>query len=243
MNVFIRLMFFSFPFVLAGALFWPNIEQRFFPPDPPVEQIIRVSAPPVSKPAVQRTLPRPKAATQQPQQSLSTQPPSSGRSVYRWVDEQGRTVYSDQPLGQGAVAQSLPDIGSVAVSADIQRRVDLQQSQTRRDTQQRVGPSVPLVATKTAAPQYRFSNTSAGQKHGYVVISGRVSGDQACRELVVRATAQSDQGRHVSGYDDRIRLGDFGSRLFEIKVDSSWKGQGRRPFWDITRLDAYCSQK
>ena len=67
-------------------------------------------------------------------------------------------------------------------------------------------------------------------------MSGRVSGDRACKKLVVRATAQSDHGRRVSGYDDRISLGDFGSRLFEIKVNSSWNGQGRRPYWDITRF-------
>lgn len=139
MNLFIRLMCLTFPFVFAGALFWPLIEQRFLPPEPPVKQVVHVPAPTVSKPAVQRPLPRPQAETPQPQprQSLSRQPsPSaSGSSVYRWVDEQGRTVYSDQPSGQGAVVQQLSDIGSVSVSADIQRRVDQQQVQSRRETQ------------------------------------------------------------------------------------------------------------
>jgi len=140
------------------------------------------------------------------------------------------------------VVQQLSDIGSVSVSADIQRRVDQQQLQTRRDAQQIARQSVQPSST-SRPPQYNFSNTSAGQKHGYVVISGRVSGDQACQKLVVRATAQSDHGRRVSGLDDRISLGDFGSRLFEIKINSGWNGQGRRPYWDITRLDAYCSQR
>ena len=244
MNLFIRLLCFSFPFVFAGALFWPMVEQRFFPPESPVEQVFQVPALPVSKPAVQQPLPRPQAEAPQPQprQSVSRQssPAPAGSSVYRWVDEQGRTVYSDQPSGRGAVVQQLPDIGSVSVSTDIQRRVDQQQVQTRREAQQLVSQSAQTVSTNNP-PQYNFSNTSAGQKHGYVVISGRVSGDRACKKLVVRATAQSDHGRRVSGFDDRISLGDFGSRLFEIKVNSSWNGQGRRPFWDITRLEAYCS--
>jgi hypothetical protein len=128
------------------------------------------------------------------------------------------------------------------VSADIQRRVDQQQLQTRRDVQQIARQSAQASAS-SSPPQYNFSNTSAGQKHGYVVISGRVSGDKACQKLVVRATARSDDGGHVSGYDDRISLGDFGSRLFEIKVNSRWNGEGRRPYWDITRIEAYCSQR
>lgn len=244
MNLFIRLMCFSFPFVFAGALFWPMIEQRFFPPEPPVDQAFQVPAPTITKPAVQRPLPRPQTVTPQPQprQSLPKQPAPSGSSVYRWVDEQGRTVYSDQPSGQGAAVQQLPQIGSVSVSADIQRRVDQQQVQTRRATQQLVSQS-PQTAGTSRPPQYNFSNTSAGQKHGHVVISGRVSGNQACRQLVVRATAQSDRGGHISGYDDQISLGDFGSRLFEIKINSGWNGQERRPYWDITRLEAYCAQR
>lgn len=244
MKLFIRLLCFSFPFVIAGALFWPKIEQRLFPPEPPVEQVLQVPAPTVSKPVVQRSLPRPEAETPQPQprQSVSRQPsPSaSGSSVYRWVDDQGRTVYSDQPSGQGAVVQQLPEIGSIAVSADIQRRVDQQHAQTRRDTQQSVSQSA-QTSGSNSPPQYYFSNTSAGQKHGYVVISGRVSGDQACRNLIVKAWAHSDRGRQISGRTDSVSLGDFGSRLFEIKVDSRWNGQDRRPLWDITRLEAYCS--
>ncbi|MBW6510433.1 MAG: hypothetical protein K0A94_12940, partial [Desulfuromonadales bacterium] len=67
MHLFIRLMCFSFPFVFAGALFWPMLEQRFFPPEPPVQQVFQVPVLPVSKPAVQRSLPRPQAETAQPQ--------------------------------------------------------------------------------------------------------------------------------------------------------------------------------
>ena len=244
MNLFIRLLCFSFPFVFAGALFWPMIEQRFFPPEPPAKQVFQAPTLPVSKPAVQRPLPRPQAEAPQPQsrQSVTRQPsPSaSGSSIYRWINKQGRTVYSDQPLGQGAVAQQLPDIGSVSVSADIQRRVDQQQVQTRRETQLLVSQSAQTVSTNSP-PQYKFSNTSAGQKHGYVVISGRVSGDRACRNLIVRAWANSDRGGQIWGHTDSVSLGDFGSRLFEIKVNSRWNGQGRRPYWDITRLEAYCS--
>ena len=246
MNLFIRLMCFSFPFVFAGALFWPMIEQRYFPPEPHVQQMLQVPTPTASKPAVQRPLPRPQAETPQPQtrQPAPSQssPLSSGRSVYRWVDEQGRTVYSDQPSGRGAVVQQLPQIGSVSVSADIQSRVDQQQVRTRQEALQLVSQSA-RTANTNSPPQYSFSNTSAGQKHGYVVISGRVSGDRACQKLVVRASAKSDHGGHASGFDDRISLGDFGSRLFEIKVDSGWNGQERRPYWDITRLEAYCSQR
>ncbi|MBD1401883.1 DUF4124 domain-containing protein [Pelovirga terrestris] len=244
MHLFIRLMCFSFPFVFAGALFWPMLEHRFFPPEPPVQQVFQVPVLPVSKPAVQRSLPRPQAETAQPQprQSVSRQqsPPSSGSRIYRWVDEQGRTVYSDQPSGRGAVVQPLPQIGSVSVSADIQRRVDQQQVQTRQQAQQLISQSAQTGSTN-GPPQYNFSNTSAGQKHGYVVISGRVSGGQVCNNLLVKAWAHSDRGRHISGRTDSVSLGDFGSRLFEIKVDSRWNGTGRRPEWDITRLEAYCS--
>lgn len=61
MNLFIRLLCFSFSFVFAGALFWPMIEQRYFPPEPHVKQMLRVPAPTASKPVVQRPLPRPQA--------------------------------------------------------------------------------------------------------------------------------------------------------------------------------------
>ena len=128
MNLIIRLLCFAFPFVFAGALFWPMIEQRFFPPESPVELVFQVPALPVNKSAVQRSLPRPQTETPQPQtrQSVPSQssPAPAGSSVSRWVDDQGRTVYSDQPSGLGAVVQQLPELGSVSVSADIQRRAE-----------------------------------------------------------------------------------------------------------------------
>jgi len=58
MNLFIRLMCFSFPFVFAVALFWPMIEQRFSPSEPPIEEVFQVPASSVSKPAAERPLPR-----------------------------------------------------------------------------------------------------------------------------------------------------------------------------------------
>ncbi|MEA3543862.1 MAG: hypothetical protein U9R69_01425, partial [Thermodesulfobacteriota bacterium] len=96
------------------------------------------------------------------------------------------------------------------------------------------------VKRKLIATGYKFSNTSAGQKHGYVLISGRISGGSACRQLRVTAYATSDMGRKTHGSDD-IRLAGFGSRLFEMKVRSSWNGGGqRRPQWEITKITAHC---
>ncbi|MCF6267608.1 MAG: DUF4124 domain-containing protein [Desulfuromusa sp.] len=218
MNLLIKLLIFSFPFVFAVALFWPAIEQKIQPPSQIIEDDLLLKPSAISGKA------------------------SSG--IYRWVDENGRVNFSDQPTDEDAVPYTPKPLGYIGVSDDIKQRVAVEEYHSARIVASVIADpdrkATRQIATSAIVPNYKFSNTSAGQKHGYVLISGRVSGGSSCRQLRVSVHASSDMGGYARGYDD-VKLSGSGSRLFEVKRKSSWKGGGnRRPQWEITGVEADC---
>ncbi len=241
MNLFIKLLVFSFPFVLAAALFWPAIEQKI---EPSSQQLIEADLLLNPSPVIENYKPRitSKKIIKQETPSIIEEPTSS--NIYRWVDENGRVHFSDQPSHKAAVAYTPKQLGSISVSDDIRQRVAVHDYQVEKIKAALIANDTYAKAARSErnpiAASYKFSNTSAGQKHGYVLMSGRISGGSACKKLKVTAYATSDRGRLVHGSDD-IRMAGSGSRLFEMKVDSRWNGGGkRRPQWEITNISTRC---
>jgi len=229
MELLLRLLIISFPFVFAGALFWPVIEDKFISPVPAVEQLEtdNVLALPEQ---TQRIRPRPENNFRAETKPFN----ESDSGIYRWVDENGRVVYSDRPTDKNAVAHTPMDINTIAAFVTPQ--------------EQRVAsPEKPQEAVATQEPQntdrsqrdFEFSNISAGQKYGHVLLSGRVSQGFRCQRLRITATATSDQGGFVRG-KDIIKSRGSGSSLYEIKIKSRWKGKGRRPQWNAGPVSAVC---
>ncbi len=241
MNLFIKLLVFSSPFVFAAALFWPAVEEKI---EPSPLQLIEED--PLLKPStiIENYKPRiaSKKIVKQETSSDFVKPTSS--NIYRWVDEDGRVHFSDQPNHKTAVAYTPKQLGSISVSDDIRQRVAVHDYQVEKTKAALIANDAYAKVARSnrnpIAANYKFSNTSAGQKHGYVLMSGRISGGSACKQLRITAYATSDRGRSVHGSDD-IRMAGSGSRLFEMKVSFGWNGGGkRRPQWEITGIDTNC---
>lgn len=229
MELLLRLLIISFPFVFAGALFWPVIEDKVISPVPTVEQLEtdNVLALPEQ---TQRIRPRPEDNFRAETKPFN----ESDSGIYRWVDKNGRVVFSDRPTDKKAVAHTPMEINTIAAYIAPQ-------------AQGVASPETPQEAVATEEPQsssrsrrdFEFSNISAGQKHGHVLLSGRVSQGFRCQRLRITATATSDRGGFVRG-KDIIKSRGSGSSLYEMKVRSRWKGNGRRPQWDAGRVSAVC---
>jgi hypothetical protein len=240
MNLLIKLLFISFLAIATAVVFWPNIEEK----RPPSPQIIEEDPLLKPSPIIENYKPHsssPKVVRQKTS-SVISEKTSSG--IYRWVDENGRVNFSDQPTNEDAVVYKPKKLGYIGVSDDIKQRVAVEEYRSARIVDSVIADSnrkaTRQTATRTIAPSYKFSNASAGQKHGYVLMSGRVSGGSSCRQLRIIVHASSDRGGHASGYDD-VKLSGSGSKLFEIKRKSNWNGGGnRRPQWEITSIAANC---
>jgi Domain of unknown function (DUF4124) len=229
MELLLRLLIISFPFVFVGALFWPVIEDKFVSPVPAVKQLETGDV--LALPAqTRRTKSRPENHT-----SVKTAPSHKEDSgIYRWVDENGRVVFSDRPTNENAVAHTPTEINTIAAVVTPQpRRVASLETPQKAITTQKTQHS------SRSPRDFKFPNISAGQKHGHVLLSGRVSQGFRCQRLRITATAASDRGGSIRGYDT-IKSRGSGSSLYEIKVRSLWKGNGRRPQWDAGRVSAVC---
>ena len=240
MNLLIKLLFVSFLVIVPAVIFWPNIEQK----RPPSSQIIKED--PLLKPSpIIKNYHSPSSSKKITKQETSlnfVEPTNS--NIYRWVDEKGRVHFSDKPSHKSAVVYTPKQLGSISVSADIKQRVAVQEYYVKKTQVALIANDAYAKATKTKrnpiATSYKFSNTSAGQKHGYVLMSGRISGGSACKHLRVTAYAESDRGGSVHGTDD-IKMVGSGSRLFEMKPKYPWSGGGtRRLQWEITSINANC---
>jgi hypothetical protein len=244
MNLLIKLLVFSFPFVLAGALLWPVFVEKSLPAKAVTEEDPLLKSSSIIE-NYKPDLNTQKSAAKAPgyQQASEQQVESN---IYRWVDENGRVHFSDRPLHQDAVAHDPEPFGNISVSGAVKQRLARQQLQNERLKAQLLAESARKALqqpkTSTAQENYEFSNVSAGQKHGYVLLTGRVSGGPECQNLLVKATARSDEGGRARGRDT-VKLAGFGSTLYEMKIDSSWQGgKQRRPQWDTVKVTAFCQE-
>ncbi len=228
MALLIRLLIASFLFVFAGALFWPVIHDRYVQLEPITEESKRDDFSVFPENNITKRLPKEVRSTE----AVSNYKSDSG--IYKWVDENGRVVFSDRPTNKRAVAHTLIEIGHIsAVDVPRSQRVAALGNSTI------VTKAPAAQASVRPRPDFKFSNISAGQKHGYVLLSGRVSKGYRCKRLRVVATARSDRAGFVRD-TDTVSYNGFGSALYEMKVSSRWNGNGRRPQWDAESVSAVC---
>ena len=236
MNLLIKLLFVSFLVIATAVSFWPNIEQK----RPPSPQVIEED--PLLKPIenYKSHSSSQKEIRQKPSSAVTN---TTSSSIYRWVDENGQVHFSDQPSHEDAVAYTPKQLGSLDVSDDIKQRIAVDEYQLSKTKAAIIVDSsysqASQASTKLEVDNFQFSNVSAGQKHGYVLMSGRISRGFRCKNLEVTAYASNDKGGFVRGHDVVSSRGS-GSTLYEIKVGYRWNGKGRRPQWDAGSVSAVC---
>ncbi len=236
MDTFIKILFRLFLVAVAGIFLWPPIQKHFLASSQVAtsesSRIDRVFPASVAEPVklghlsaknVKKVATRPEILKPTPKQP----------TMYRWVDENGRVVYSDRPNHADAMAYTPREIGYLAATGVSQNKRAATLDRLRKAAAKTVQPN------HDVPPEFTFSTTSAGQKHGYVLLTGRISDGFACKQLRIFARARSDTGRTVSG-KDIVSYNGFGSTLYEIKISSSWNGQGRRPQWEPVSTVAVC---
>ncbi len=231
MKLFIKTLLVIFLLIAAGLLIWPVMSEKFI--DKPLLSAKIQSDKDLQAPG--------KVLSQKMQEKpidISASEPVSPRKeqprIYRWVDENGRTVYSDQPNHADAQAYTPKELAQLKVSG-VPQPVRPVES---------VAKSAPAVVerpvqARDVPPEFEFSMTSAGWEREYVVLSGRVSGGYACKQLEIRASAKSDAGGRVWGADV-VSYNGFGSTLYEIRKKSRTKVNGRRPWWEPQSVSARC---
>ncbi len=171
---------------------------------------------------------------------LPAAPNQQPSAIYKWIDSDGRIHFSDRATNSAAEEHSLKQIDYVEVSSDIKRKIAQDRAQLERMNKAAARTQRISRATRNIEfENYQFSNMSAGQKHGYITLSGRISGGQRCKQLRIRARAKSDVGKQVTG-SQVVDYAGFGSSLFEIKQKSNWQGGGRRPQWEMADVTAVC---
>jgi len=130
MNLFIKLLVFSFPFVFIGALFWPVFVEKSTPAKAVIEED------PLLKPSPIIENYKPHITTQKPDikspsfSQITEQQPES--NIYRWVDENGRVIFSDRPRHEDAEAYDPEPIGSISVSGTVKQRLARQEHQNQQ---------------------------------------------------------------------------------------------------------------
>lgn len=235
MNLFIKLLIATFPFIVAITLFWPADRHGKIVP---LQN--HISEDPLLKTSKIIEEYKPRLNTAKRRTSSLELMDSESSNIYRWVDDSGHVHFSDRPSAETATRYTPKELGFISVSDDIKQRLAVSEidAVNRQNLKSSNGSKGGHRVQK--AKTYQFSNINAGQKHGYVELSGRISGGIPCRRLRVTVSAESDTHRTVRGSDD-LRMSGSGSRLFEIKIDSSWNGGGkRRPQWEIKQMDTAC---
>lgn len=239
MNLLIKLLFVSFLVSAAVVVFWPNIEQKR-PPSPQLTEEDPLLKP---SPIIENYKSRSSSIKALRQKASSVNSVTKSSGIYRWVDENGRVHFSDQASHEDAVSFTPKKLGVLDVSDDIKQRIAVDEYQLSKTKAELIADSsysqASRTGTKPEVDNFQFSNVSAGQKHGYVLMSGRISRGFRCKQLEVTAYASSDKGGFVRGHDIVSSRGS-GSTLYEIKVGHWWKGKGRRPQWNAGSVSAVC---
>lgn len=171
---------------------------------------------------------------------IATSSTQQSSSIYKWVDRAGKVHFSDHATSSAAEEHSLRPIDYIEVSSDIKSKVARERA--RLKSQQRADGLSPGASRTTPSIEYadyRFSNMSAAQKLGYVMLSGRISGGQRCQKLRIRAKAESDIGKQVTGVQV-VDYAGFGSSLFEIRKKTNRQSGARQPQWQIADVGAVC---
>jgi len=166
----------------------------------------------------------------------------TGSEVYKWVDENGVSNYSDRPVVETAEVVELKPLSKMSIPRAEQNRID---AQRRREVANYLSQSSqPQQITKVAArrsSEYVLERASVDQLSNRIRFSGRFSGGPECRRLAISISAKSNRGKTISAqtYENNVG-GDFGSWLFEAERKHNWNGKTPKDFWEVTGVNLRC---
>jgi hypothetical protein len=226
----IKILLCSFPLIAAGVFFWPDIQGEATG-EPVQQEIVVLSR--SSQPQAVPLSPKPKIV----KQAVPVQ--ETEARIYRWVDENGRTVFSDQPNHKNASVYTPKELGYISVSGTPEPASSHVESAAKPV---QISSRVATANKVAQLPEFKFTALSANQRGEYLELSGRVFAGYACKKLRINARAKSNLGRSVR-LSTIISTQGSGSSIFYIKKKIGADSQGRWPIWTQSTPSAVCLEK
>jgi hypothetical protein len=169
--------------------------------------------------------------------------------IYRWVDENGTTHYSDKAYTETAKEVEIRETG-----IDIQKTgEEINQSQVHDSKNKAVEKDVKTVPSPqkvkvkkevkiVTEEDYRIT-TSIGKLGADVIsISGRISRGPVCDNMLVTATARNENGLSGTITQQTRKPNAFGSITFEGNAKVGGSGDDYS-FWDIDKVIIRCNDE
>lgn len=159
--------------------------------------------------------------------------------LYRWVDENGTTHFSDQPRSEKA-QEIYVEPHDVTYHGPLNNK---QQTQTKSVTTKTI-----YINKTQKSPQkkiiteddYRISNTTVGKLGNNVMfLSGRVGDGPVCKNMQINAHAKNENGLSFSITENTRLSSSGGSTTFDGKKKVYGSAEDRG-FWDVSNVSVRC---
>jgi hypothetical protein len=166
-------------------------------------------------------------------------------AIYKWVDENGTTHFSDKPSSSIAEKVEIKETG-----ISVQKPGGVLQSNTEFAPPENKAITEPARSANhkkfkaeekiLTEDDYQI-NASVGKLGADIIrISGRIGRGPACKDMIVTATAENENGLSASVNQKISKSNSYGSTIFEgvTKVAGSSDDSS---FWEIRNVTVRCS--
>jgi len=166
-------------------------------------------------------------------------------AIYKWVDEQGTTHFSDKPSSTDAEKVEIKETGITVHNPDREHRSTPESAPQENEV---IPEPAPPANDKKAKVEKKILteddyqiNASVGKLGGDIIsISGRIGRGPACKDMLVTATARNGNGLSASVSQKISKSNSFGSTIFQgaVRVAGSSNDSS---FWDIESVSVRCN--
>ena len=163
--------------------------------------------------------------------------------IYKWVDENGSTHFSDKPYSPKAREVQIKGTG-ITVSGDGEPG-EPEPEVKKPDKPARKENSVAkekFAEKEISEADYRISSSVGKLGADIMSISGRISAGPICKDMTVTASAKNENGLSASITVQTSKTNSFGSTIFEgnDKVAGSAEDTG---FWNVESVTVQCNDE
>ena len=161
--------------------------------------------------------------------------------IYKWVDENGSTHFSDKPYSSEAREVQIKGTGiSVARDEEAEKPQPAVEKPSRPAKKEKIVAKEKRTDKEISEADYRISSSVGKLGADIMSISGRISAGPICKDMTVTASAKNENGLSASITTQVSKTNSFGSTIFEgnDKVAGSSEDTG---FWNIDSVIIRCN--
>ncbi len=165
--------------------------------------------------------------------------------IYKWVDENGTTHYSDKPTSKQAQKIEIqdktisyrPSPGEILSARSEKSDLEIKYKnslQRQRERAQR--KSIPKTIT---ADDYKITTSVSKAADDYMYVSARVGKGPVCKDMLITAFAQNENGLSARAQGRTQLSTSHGSTMFSEKVLVHGSGNNRGA-WKVKTVTVSC---